>query len=511
MHIHLTEYLDQTVRTSPDKIAVIDHNQSIDFKTLAVDAKKLACFISQIMGDMINAPIAVYMEKSIGSIVSNIAILYSGNAYMNLDTKTPAARIRSVIDLIQPRFIFTNSKQAGQLKEIAPEVQVINFDTLDFQQLVYEEDLISARLQRLISTDPSCIINTSGSTGVPKGVVLNHLSFIDFTEWAIETLDISDDEIIGSLSPIVFDIYSFELCMLMAKSSTIVIIPDGLSAFPVKILNLLEETKVSYIFWVPTIMVNIANMGLLDHIQLPDLKTVWFAGEVFPTKQLNVWRSHLPHARFINLYGPIEITLDCTYFIVDRDFRDDELVPIGFPCRNTDIFILNHENKLAGVNEEGELCVRGVSLAMGYYNNPEKTAAAFVQNPLQPAYPERIYRTGDIVLKNERGEVIFIGRKDALIKHMGYRIDLGEVEHVIINSMKLVKNGCAIYDQVRKEIVFYYEPLTDLQPAEMRKAIAGLLPKYMIPNKYVCLQELPRNVNGKIDRLYLKQQLSDSR
>lgn len=508
MHIHLTEYLDQTVRNSPDKIAVIDHNQSMDFKTLTLRAKKLACFMIQIMGDMINAPIAVYMEKSIGSILSNIAILYSGNAYMNLDTKTPAARIRSVIDLIQPKLVITNNQYIGQLKDIALDIQVINFDNLDFERLVNEEDLISGRLHRLISTDPSCIINTSGSTGVPKGVALNHLSFIDFTEWAIETLKISDDEIIGSLSPIVFDIYSFELCMLMAKSSTIVIISDRLSAFPVKILNLLQETRVSYVFWVPTIMVNIANMGLLNHIQLPDLKTVWFAGEVFPTKQLNIWRRHLPHARFINLYGPIEITLDCTYFIVDRDLRDDEVVPIGFPCRNTDAFILNHENKLTEVNEEGELCVRGVSLAMGYYNNPEKTAEAFVQNPLQSAYPELIYRTGDIVLKNERGEMIFIGRKDTLIKHMGYRIDLGEVEHVIINTIGLVKNGCAVYDQVRKEIVFYYESLIDIQPGEIRKAIAKLLPKYMMPNKYVCLHELPRNTNGKIDRLHLKQQLS---
>ena len=204
-------------------------------------------------------------------------------------------------------------------------------------------------------------------------------------------------------------------------------------------------------------MVNIANMRLLEQLPLPDLKMVWFAGEVFPTKQFNQWRALLPHARFVNLYGPIEITLDCTYYIVEREIKDEEPIPIGYACKNTDILILNNKNQLASIEEEGELCVRGTSLAMGYYNNPEKTAEAFVQNPLNKSYPEIIYRTGDIALINRRGEIIFKGRKDTLVKHSGYRIELGEIEHVIINTLKLVKNGCVIYEYAKKEIVFYYE------------------------------------------------------
>ena len=257
----------------------------------------------------------------------------------------------------------------------------------------------------------------------------------------------------GSLSPLVFDIYSFELCMLMAKSSTLVVIPEHLSAFPASILKILEEHKVTFLFWVPTIMVNIANMDLLSSIQLPALKTVWFAGEVFPTKQFNYWRKMLPQTTFANLYGPIEITLDCTCFIVNREIKDEESIPIGFPCRNTDILILDADNKLVTeAGKEGELCVRGTSLAMGYYNNPEKTASAFVQNPLNHAYPETIYRTGDVVVINERGEIVFKGRKDTLIKHMGYRTELGEIEHIIINKLKLVKNGCVVYNFSKKEI-----------------------------------------------------------
>lgn len=272
---------------------------------------------------------------------------------------------------------------------------------------------------------------------------------------------------------------------------------------------LLIKYKVTFLFWVPTIMVNIANMNLLTSIKLPDLKTVWFAGEVFPTKQFNYWKKQLPNTMFANLYGPIEITLDCTYYIVDRDIKDEEPIPIGFPCRNTDVLILNEDNKLVTkVNEEGELCVRGSSLAMGYYNNPEKTAAAFVQNPLNSAYPELIYRTGDIVYVNALGEIVFKGRKDSLVKHMGYRTELGEIEHIIINKLKLVNNGCIVYNFVHKEITLFYESAEEISPAEFRTKIGKELPKYMLPTAFYRLDELRRNTNGKIDRLFYNKQIN---
>lgn len=424
MKINIIEYFKETVHLFPNKIAVIDRDREITFSSLDDKVHTLAYnFASN--ANVLKKPIAVYLNKSIESVCADLAIIYSGNFYMNLDVKTPSERIKNIIDLITPAIIVTNNQYLKNISGILPDsIQVVNLDEVDWD-LSIDDELLDIRLQKLVDTDPLCIINTSGSTGTPKGVVLNHRSFFDFTEWALDVFKFSNDEVIGSLSPLVFDIYSFELCMLMAKGNTIVVIPEHLSAFPASILQLLEKYKVTFLFWVPTIMVNIANMNLLTSIKLPDLKTVWFAGEVFPTKQFNYWKKQLPNTMFANLYGPIEITLDCTYYIVDRDIKDEEPIPIGFPCRNTDVLILNEDNKLVTkVNEEGELCVRGSSLAMGYYNNPEKTAAAFVQNPLNSAYPELIYRTGDIVYVNALGEIVFKGRKDSLVKHMGYRTEL---------------------------------------------------------------------------------------
>ena len=508
MKINLIELFEESVRKYPEKVAVIDKERQATFSDLRRQALQLAAGIIS-LGVGQNRPVGVFLDKSIESVYANLGILYAGDFYMNLDIKTPAERIRNILQLVEPAVLISTSRQIKPIQAIIPEtVKVILLDDGTAPSGEADAEEIISRLSTVIDTDPSCIINTSGSTGTPKGVVLNHKSFFDFIDWAIDTFHFGDDLVMGSLSPIVFDIYSFELCMLMARASTLVVLPAHLAAFPAKILEVLEQHKVNFLFWVPTIMVNIANMDLLSAFPLKSLRTVWFAGEVFPTKQYNYWHHHLPQTTFANLYGPIEITLDCTYYIVDREIPDEQPLPIGYPCRNTDILVLDDEDRLVSPGEpgvEGELCVRGTSLAMGYYNNPEKTAAAFVQNPLNKAYPETIYRTGDIVCYSDEGLIMFKGRKDNIVKHMGYRTDLGEIEHVIINTLKLVKNGCIVYNQTEKQITLFYEAGQEIPVGEFRLQIGKVLPKYMIPTAFHHLEQLQRNANGKIDRLFYKK------
>ena len=500
MKYHLLDYFEETVSKKADTTAVVHNEQSISFIELKDKAQKLGTYLIQRIGGVQNKPIAVFLPKEINTIVSDLGIMYSSNPFMNLDVKTPKERIMNIIELIKPLAIITQKKFSKVFSDV--ELPVIYIDEFDWSNSIDEKSLVD-RKAKLIDTDPFCIINTSGSTGTPKGVILNHRSFFDFMAVSNEEFGFDGSEIIGSLSPVVFDIYDFELCMLMMNGSQLVLLDAMLAAFPARLLEKMNDKHVNFIFWVPSIMVNIANMGLLDQIALPDLKLVWFAGEVFPTKQFLIWYDKLPNTKFANLYGPIEITLDCTYYVVNERPDEYEPLPIGIPYKNTDVIILDDDKK-CGVGEEGEICVRGTSLAMGYYNNPEKTNAAFVQNPLNNSYPELIYRTGDIGYFREDGNIVFKGRKDSLIKHMGYRIELGEIEHVIENDLKLVKYCCAVYQYNKKEIILYYERDEELTEKDFRKAISNVFPAYMIPSEFIKMDELPRNTNGKIDRLKLK-------
>lgn len=502
--INITEYLEKTVCAFPNKNAFVDEHKSITFEQLRTQARNVATQILSHLQGQINVPIALFMDKSVDMLLAYIAIAYSGNFYTPLDTTSPVSRLHKIIEVLQPHIIVTSQKYVEKVQELG-------FTEAEILVLEYAADMpgnsaeIEAVLRRKIDTDPLYTLFTSGSTGTPKGVAVCHRSVIDYIEWVCETFSITSEDRFGNQAPFYFDNSILDIYSTLKTGATLYIIPEKYFISPCKLIDYLDENEINTIFWVPSALIYVANSGALEERPPQHLKRILFCGEVMPNKQLNQWRRALPEVLYANLYGPTEITDACTYYIVNRPMEDYEPLPIGIPCRNTDIIVLNDQNQLVSGDERGELCVRGTSLALGYYNNPEKTTEAFVQNPLNPYYPELIYRTGDIVKYNERGELIYLCRKDFQIKHMGHRIEIGEIETAVL-SLPDVENGCVIYDDTEGKIVLFYQATHDVN-REILSALRKLLPKYMLPNRFVREERLPMNRNGKIDRVVLKEML----
>jgi len=497
--VNLIDSFEKTVDLFPDKLAIRDDNFSLSFKELRNKSKSVSSEISR-KYDVINRPVAIYLPKSNEALVSMIGTLYSGNCYAPLDIKNPINRIESILRILRPLCVITDNKFFKILEKCNLKIDILNIDDMELDSI----DDISYNYQKCIDMDPAYIIHTSGSTGSPKGVVISHGSVIDHANWMIDAFKITSNEIIGNQSPFIFDTSTLDIYLMIFTGATLHLISEKFFMFPANLLKYVKNNQINFICWVPSVYINIANLKLLDFIKLTSLKKVLFGGEVMPTQHLNYWIQNLnKDVLFANMYGPTEITVNCTYHIIDRVYKDNEVLPIGIPCRNSDILILNEENQLCTTNEQGELCVRGSSLSLGYWEDFEKSNSVFIQNPLNTMYPDKIYRTGDKVFKNEQGEIIFIGRKDFQIKHLGYRIELGEIEHSILSVFDSI-NGCVLYDDRLNEIVFVYESKADIPISEFRFKLNKSLAKYMIPTRYVKMDTMLYTNSGKIDRVKLK-------
>lgn len=505
MQKSVIEYLEQMVRKCPNKVAVHDEVEEITFAQLWKNASRLAIAIQKHV-DM-RQPIGVYIPKGCKMVTSFAAINMAADFYVPLDTKSPAARVESILNTLEAQVVITDATHKGALSEFFDKTILVIEDIIAETQEPKTDDQVLRYETNQIDTDPVYSIFTSGSTGTPKGVVVSHRGVIDYIDWAIGRFGFTSDMVIGNQAPFYFDNSTLDIYLMYATGATLCIIPEDRFIFPAKLVDYMNEQKISFVFWVPFVLINVANMDIFSSKKPEYIKDVFFAGEVMPNKHLNYWRKHLPECRYANLYGPTEITVDCTYYEVDREFTDDEPLPIGVPCRNSDVLILVDRQRLAKQGEQGELCVRGSSLALGYYNNPEKTATAFIQNPLQNHYPETIYCTGDIVYENERGEIMYVGRVDSQIKHNGYRIELGEIETAIL-ATDMVKNCCVIYDFKNKKIVLYYQSNEELNLGAFRRSVSVHIPRYMLPTEYHREEMLRQNSSGKIDRAYYNKQVN---
>ena len=495
---NVLEYLESSTISFPNKVAFTDENSSITYKNFTKQAKAIGSYLSKLQ--VKSSPIAVYMDKSIENLEAFIGVVYSGNFYVVIDSQMPTDRINTIFKTLSPIAVITDQKCEEKAKLLEFDGQLFLFE--DAMNADVDEAKLKAIRAKSIDTDLLYALFTSGSTGIPKGAVICHKSVITYTEWVKEAFNIDETTVFGNQTPLYFSMSVLDIFSTIRNAATLHIIPKKLFSFPVKLLEYMNERKINTIYWVPSALCIIANWKALDYVPLPFLNKVLFAGEVMPTKQLNYWISHIPKALFANLYGPTEITDICTYYIVNRKFSDDEPLPIGNACNNCDVMVINNDGKEAKLGEEGELCVRGSFLASGYYNNPQKTAESFIQNPINPYYPELIYKTGDLVKYNDLGELLYITRKDFQIKHMGYRIELGEIE-IAASSLEKIAACACIYDERQDKIVLIYEG-HGLNNQTIIDGIKYKIPNYMHPNKYIHVKQMPHNQNGKIDRVWLK-------
>lgn len=501
MKANVTYWLDQTAEVFPDKTAFADEKKSISFQELKHQAQAVGtCIVNQ---GLFKRPVVVFMEKGVDVLTSFMGIAYSCNFYSPIDVDMPASRVNKILEVLQPELVITTEALQPVFAQYRYQGEFLLLE--DAVKKEASQAKIDQARSKGIDTDLLYVLFTSGSTGVPKGVTITHRSVIDYIDWVTETFAIMQEDTLGNQAPFYFDNSILDIYSTIKTGATTYIIPKNLFAQPVLLLEYLKEKKINTIFWVPSALIVVAKLKAFRNVDLSDtLKRVLFCGEVMPNKQLNTWRKFLPDVLYANLYGPTEITDACTYYIVDRAFSDEEPLPIGIPMANTDILVLNEKNELVTGDEVGELCVRGTSLSMGYYNNPEKTKEAFVQNPLNPFVPETIYRTGDLVKYNEYGEIIYLSRKDFQIKHMGHRIELGEIE-TAVSSLEEISLCCCLYDEKHQKIVLFLEE--ELDKAYIIEKISKLVPEYMFPNKVITLEKMPINANGKIDRVKLKELL----
>ena len=284
------------------------------------------------------------------------------------------------------------------------------------------------------------------------------------------------------------------------------IIPKMMFSFPALLFQHMDEMKINTVNWSTSALRIIASLKALDQVKPKYVERFFFSGEVMPNKVLNYFRKYFPDASFVNLYGPTEITFNCTYYVVNRLFKDDEPLPIGHPFPTTEILILDENGSPVDPGEIGEICVGGSSLALGYYNNPEATAKAFVQYPKNENNSERIYRTGDLGHYNKLGELMFVSRKDQQIKHMGYRIELGEIEAAAY-TVTNVEAACCVYDQTKETLVLLYQSSIPDDEA-LFSALKKVLPRYMLPSRLIYFQKFPLTSTGKINRLALENSLN---
>ncbi|MEQ8172617.1 MAG: AMP-binding protein [Candidatus Eremiobacterota bacterium] len=491
-----------------DKKAIIfDNLNSCTFDELNKLSNKIARFL---LDNNIrqNDVICLFNKKSLFSYATMLAALKIGVIYSNLDFTSPAMRINKMLDTARPSIIF-NDSALDISKFNLDNRKVINFASENFIQSIQDYDsgnLISIT-KTVCGNNGAYIMFTSGSTGFPKGALMSHLNILNFISWGIERYDVKTDDIFTNVNPIYFDNSVFDFYISLFSGASLAPLPYELTQFPKKIVEWVSLVKPTIWFSVPSFLVYLLTTKSLKEKDFQSLRIISFGGEGFPKQKLKqLFNLYGKRTKLINVYGPTECTCICSaYDITEKDFDDmKNFAPLGeialnFKCQ---IIPIGHDCNM------GELCLLGPQVGLGYYNDLERTKRSFVFNSDNVRYNEIIYLTGDLVRCDENSVLHFIGRKDNQIKHLGYRIELEEIE-TSLNSLSYINQSAVIYKRIHSDfgqIIAFVKLNKDIDRAKIIDDLKLYIPQYMLPNKLEILDELPKNANGKIDRIKLLEQ-----
>lgn len=504
---NILEYLENTAKRLPHKTAFVCGEEQITFSELRRRAAVYGMRIAKDAGCQTRRPVCVIGERDINALVCMLACVYSGNFYVLVDSSLPGGRIEKMLQAVDFIGLISCSKDRYEndrllFSDVYEEAGVESADGPSRGAVCTEEEVdafVAARLADSCSFDPLYGIFTSGTTGEPKLVVKSHAAMTEFIDLFVDLFGFEETDILGNQFPFYFDASTKDLFCCLKCGLTVHIIPKKFFSFPQYLINYLLEQKITKIIWVPSALSLVANTDSLNTFGIPaTLQKVFFVGEQMPVRQLNYWKKLLPETEFINIYGATETAGNFLYYIYDKILEDDCRLPTGKPFPNARVFLLKEDGTpVRGTEETGEICVVSNTLSQGYYGKPEMTGRVFVQNPFAD-YREIMYRTGDLARYDADGNICWVSRKDFQIKHMGYRIELSEIE-VTLGAIAEIDECCCIYDEEKQKIFFYYQAVRDLKK-EIGRQVREKLPKYMFPSKYIRLDLMPHNANGKIDR-----------
>ena len=534
----LHHVLINSARIHPDNEAVRHQKNRITYRQLDEASNQLAHTLSDAgvgRGDRVG----IYLDKSIEAVVAIFGILKAGAVYVPLDPHAPSKRVAFIIKNCQIKTLVGTRQKISALVRNFFAVQQSNELHCLSSVILTDDDydpmcrglftrVWSEVLQApvnpppdpaLIENDLAYILYTSGSTGTPKGVMISHRASLTFVNWAYDTFQVKPEDRVSNHAPFHFDLSIFDLFTTIKAGGTVVLLSAALSVFPINLADFIAEEEISIWYSVPSALTRLILYGKLERLRFPHLRTVLFAGEVFPIKYLRQFMAQIPHARYYNLYGPTETNV-CTYYEVPPlEPERTEPLPIGKACANSEVFVLSEQNELVATGEVGELCVRGPGVMTGYWGLPEKSAQVRVPFALHPALGlEMIYHTGDLVKQDSDGNYLYLGRRDNMIKSRGYRIELGEIETALYSHPAVVEAAVIpIPDSEighRIKAIVVARDSDKLNPTipsvvsirDLKSFCAECLPKYMIPHLFEFRSALPKTSTGKVDKARLRQE-----